>query len=265
MRSAPPCDAPRVPRLFTHLIPPREAPPDLRGAAAVAIDVLRASTTLTAALAAGARSVLAVGELDEARALAAEGEVRPLLAGERNCLAPEGFDLGNSPLEMTAQRVRGRELVATTSNGTRALLWGAGAERLLLAGFVNLEASARRLARASGDVHLVCAGADGRPTLDDVACAGALARRLFELRPDLEPDDGTQIALAAAPRDAAALLTLLLESGPGRRLVRLGMDADVRFAAQRDGLPLAVRGRAEPQAARRDRAAIAAVRLQLDR
>src|SRR5205807_327556 len=116
-------------------------PDRLSGATAVVIDVLRATTTIVYALAAGCRQVLPVADLDEARALANSmpaGKV--LLGGERGGAPLPDFDLGNSPAEYTAARCRNRALVLTTSNGTRAIVRASAAERVLIAAFVNFSA-----------------------------------------------------------------------------------------------------------------------------
>src|SRR5690242_5734390 len=109
--------------ILVHLLPTLFEPADLRGGVAVVIDVLRATSTIVQALAAGATSVVPCGEIDEARAIAAKaapGSV--LLGGERKGVTIPGFDLGNSPGDYTSDVVTGKKLIFTTTNGTRALL-----------------------------------------------------------------------------------------------------------------------------------------------
>ena len=113
----------------------------LTGAVALVIDVLRASTTMVTALAHGCQALLPVAEVEEARRRARDLP-GSLLAGERGGDPPAGFDLGNSPLEFTAERVAGRTIVFTTSNGTRALLAARPAAAIAVASFVNLGAAA---------------------------------------------------------------------------------------------------------------------------
>ena len=88
-------------------------------AAAAVIDVIRATTSITTALDSGAASVTPAETVEEARRLAVEGEA--LLCGERSGVPPEGFDFGNSPGDYTSEHVEGRDLVFTTTNGTRAM------------------------------------------------------------------------------------------------------------------------------------------------
>jgi 2-phosphosulfolactate phosphatase len=164
----------------------------------VVIDVLRATSTVVQALAAGYRRVLCADGLDRARGLAAPGRV---LAGERNCLRPADFDLGNSPAATTP--VLGVELVLATTNGAPAIVRAAGlSPHVLIASLLNLDAIVAAIAGCD-DVQLVCCGTDGRPALEDVYVAGRIAARL-----DRPKSDAALIAWAAAgayPRARDAL------------------------------------------------------------
>jgi 2-phosphosulfolactate phosphatase len=152
-----------------------------RAPTAIVVDVLRAGSTIVQALAAGYRRVLCCAEVDEARRLAAElGDA--VLAGERNAVAIPGFDLGNSPREFTEPL--GETLVLTTTNGTGAVLAAAAAsETVFLGSLLNLEAVAAA-ARDGGDVEVVCAGVQGKFTIDDAYCAGRIAELLGGQRSD---------------------------------------------------------------------------------
>lgn len=139
---------------------------------AIVVDVLRATSTIAQALASGYRRVLCCAELEEAVALRDTLE-DAVLAGERQAMAIPGFDLGNSPLEFTEPR--GETLVLTTTNGTRAIVAAAAnAETVLLGSLLNLEAVAAAVP-AGVDVEVVCAGLQGRFTIDDAYCAGRIA------------------------------------------------------------------------------------------
>src|SRR3954451_1319590 len=132
--------------VFVHLLPGLIPEDGLRGGLAVVIDVLRATTMIVHALVAGCTEVIPVSEVEEARQIAAAlplGSV--LLAGERQGLPIDGFDLGNSPVECTPARCRGKTMVITTTNGTRALLACRDAERVFVGAFVNFAATWRRL------------------------------------------------------------------------------------------------------------------------
>jgi len=222
------------------------------------IDVLRASTTIVTALAHGSPRVRPVLEVAEARtcAAAAAGEPAPLLGGERGGLRIEGFDLGNSPLEYTRQRLAGLPVVITTTNGTAALAACGPASAVLVGAIVNRAAVAARARQLAGQldvkhVHLVCAGTDGVVTEEDLLAAGAIldaaARHAEACGDDLD----------AAARDAVAGFRAVVEtdghaaperiavafaaSRGGRNLVALGMQADLAAAAAIDSLPLVPR------------------------
>src|SRR5579884_1701109 len=115
--------------VYVHLLPGLAPPGRLAGGTAVVIDVLRATTTVVHALAAGCTAVRPCAEVEEARELAGGMRAGRVLRGGG---PPPGFDLGNSPKEYCGKLCRGATLVLTTTNGTRALLRAAEAERVLL-------------------------------------------------------------------------------------------------------------------------------------
>lgn len=148
--------------VHVHLLPNLFEPEEFRGGVAVILDILRASTTIVHALAHGAARVIPTGEIAEARRVAGGLPVGSvLLGGEREGLQIEGFDLDNSPFAYTPELVKGRTIVFTTTNGTRALLRSDRADRVLIGSFVNLQAVVDDLAQEDRPVHLVCAGDKG--------------------------------------------------------------------------------------------------------
>jgi 2-phosphosulfolactate phosphatase len=192
-----------------------------RAASACAvIDVIRATSTIATALARGARGVRPVAGVEEAFALK---KLQPdaLLAGERGGRPLHGFDLGNSPYEMTAERVGGRELILTTTNGTQALAACAGARAVVTASFLNLDAVAARLRELGPPWLILCAGHEGGFGVDDAVVAGALAEALGQ--------DHALVPLYHSVRHD--LTETLLGSLAGRELMKTGMENDVPFCA----------------------------------
>ena len=163
-------------RVDVVLTPAAAIPTALAGCTALVIDVLRASTTMVTALANGCQALVPVAEVDEARRRVATMP-GALLAGERGGDPPEGFDLGNSPLEFTRERVGGRTIVFTTSNGTRALLAARPATAVGVAGFTNLSAASEWALGQGRSIVLVCAGELGARSTEDEVCAGLLVER----------------------------------------------------------------------------------------
>ena len=163
----------------------------------IAIDVLRATSTMCQALTSGWERVVCVAEVDDAHALRAEGVA---LAGERQNVLIEGFDFGNSPREFLGAPAHST-LVMTTTNGTRLLLAAAArCETVLVASLLNLDAVVSA-ARASGaaDVAVLCAGVEGGFAIDDAYVAGRIADALGG-----EPDDAAVAAVRLARSFATA-------------------------------------------------------------
>jgi len=191
-------------------------------ATAVVIDVLRATSTITLALASGYERVLVAGGIEQALELGGEGRV---LAGEVEARRPPGFDIGNSPEE--TREPRGAELVLATTNGAPAIVASAGVcDAVVIASLLNLDAVVAALAATPGDVLLVCAGTGGKITLEDVYLAGRLSAAL-----EGERTDAARVAEAVAaafdhPLDA-------LEASAGAVGIHAaGLSADVSFCAQ---------------------------------
>lgn len=210
---------------------------ELDGWTVAVVDCLRATTTIAAALDAGCASVIPMAEEGEARRRAAERGA--LLAGERGCVPPPGFDLGNSPAAFTPQVVGGREVVLWTTNGSGALVGAArGAAAVLAFALVNVGATAAHLAqRHCRRLAIVCAGTEGEFSLEDAFAAGALIDRLFR---------GEGAGRALDDRGRAAWLLYrggrrdpraVLDAGTAAaRLRQRGLGADVAFAARADAL-----------------------------
>jgi 2-phosphosulfolactate phosphatase len=233
-------------QVHVHLAPALVAPERLAGAVAVVIDVLRATTTAVHALAAGCLAVRPCGTVEEACSLADSlpaGKV--LLCGERDGLPLPGFDLGNSPCEYSAARCRDTTVVLTTSNGTRALLHAAAAERVLVAAFVNYSAVCEQLRREMRPVHVICAGERGSVALEDTLLAGALVE-FFAGRDEVVLDDGARLAWDCFEHHGRHLEEALRLGSGGARLLSLGYDDDIRAAARVDVVHLVPELRPDP-------------------
>ncbi len=244
--------------LSVHLLPRLIPPGALRGGVAVVIDVLRATTAMTHALASGCEAVIPCLEIEEAKQVAAGfSPGKALLGGERSGLPIPGFDLGNSPSDYTPERCQGKTLVITTTNGTRAILASLEADRVLIASFANLAATARELMRelnGNGNghpprpVHLVCAGTEGEISLEDTLFAGALYHAVSYFQERFTPagNDSAQIALAAAPRDLSTLSRSLRLGRGGRNVERIGLGPDIDVSARVDSVAFLAEMRRDP-------------------
>ena len=224
-------------RVDVAVVPAALGPVALAGATALVIDVLRASTSIVTALANGCAGVVPVAEPDEARRRAA-AMPGALVAGERKGDPLEGFDLGNSPLEFTRERVGGRMVFLTTTNGTGALLAARSASAIGVAAFVNAVAAAEWALAAGRDLVIACAGDAGRRSLEDEVCAGLIAESVRGARPDvvLAPEAEE---LAGTARAYAKDLGRLAQDSPwARKLGNRGRGADLAFCLTLDTVSL---------------------------
>ncbi len=208
---------------------PTEA--QLAGHTAVIIDVLRFTTTVTAALEAGAKAVYPVAEPEDAWRLQSQLDGDLLLGGERSGLRISGFDLGNSPREYLPAVVGSRLLAMTTSNGTAALIavHRAGAAPVYLGALRNAPAVARRLASEGRSPVLYCSGSGGKIALEDVVGAGAIISGCTSAGRGVELADTALVALAAFKELGSDLK--LRPSRHCRRLIEIGFEADVDYAS----------------------------------
>jgi 2-phosphosulfolactate phosphatase len=227
--------------VFVHLLPSRIPPGTLQGGLAVVIDVLRATTSMIHALASGAESVRPFREIDEALQLAATFPPgRAILGGERLGLPIEGFDFGNSPSSYNERSCRGKTLIMTTTNGTRAILASLDAERVFIAAFPNCAATLAAIREDARPVHLVCSGTDGRISLEDSTLAGSLASSLLAQGYRSGNDEAEIVAgLWTDVKAGGESLADRLSRGRGGRRVRsIGLAADLEAAATVDRFPI---------------------------
>jgi 2-phosphosulfolactate phosphatase len=241
---------PAARKIDVYLLPALVEPSELTGKTVVVVDVLRATTTIIHALAAGATEVIPCLEVEEARRVAAEIRAAAILGGERGGQQIPGFDLGNSPAEYSREMVQGKTVVFTTTNGTRALLRCRAARNVLLGAFVNFSAVCRELS-GKDEFVLLCAGTDGHVTREDTLFAGAVVDDLVRSAASRRGPQGAdaprsptlndQAEIAAdAWRSAVRVLTdrplgmTLRDSRGGRNLIEIGQENDIDLAAQID-------------------------------
>lgn len=231
-----------------HLAPALVAPSDLSHRTVLVIDLLRASTTICHALAAGAKDVAPFVDVEEVRRAASEARQRGetvICGGERGGRRIDGFDLGNSPREYTPDVVSGRRVLFTTSNGTRALHQARLGRQILVACLANLSATLTLL-KDVVDVDILCAGSNGSVTREDVIAAGAYVAELARVD-TLQADDAALVAVDAfqaatrglelgEPETADYLAESLAAGEHGRHLITLGYEPDLRVCAAVDSI-----------------------------
>ena len=187
----------RIDVYFTPL-GPKDA--DFGGRGVIVIDVLRATTTIVTALANGAKAVVPAATSEEAVRLTANLEKNGyLLAGERKALKIEGFQLGNSPREMTPAAVGGKTIYLATTNGTPALVAAHGAELVLIGAAANFKAvveRARKHFQDRGELAIICAGRERQFALEDAYTAGRMVKALKRGVKQVALNDAAEVAVA---------------------------------------------------------------------
>ncbi len=232
-----------------HLLPSLIPASGLKGRVVVVVDVLRATTVIVRALAAGCDAVIPCAEIDEAKQVVSRlAPGKALLAGERDGMPIPGFDLGNSPGDFVSEVCRDKTLVMTTSNGTRAILACQDADRVLIASFANLGATSHVLREERRPIHIVCAGTEGGISLEDSVLAGAivweltLAAKDWKLVPLAAGNDEAEVVLGLwkgllSEMDEGHTLEEVLSRGiGGRRVKQLGFKPDIHDASLMDYL-----------------------------
>jgi 2-phosphosulfolactate phosphatase len=208
----------------------------------VVFDIFRATSSVVAALANGAEAIIPVGEIPEALAIKRQSPA-VLLAGERDgvrigAALAEGteFDLGNSPREFVKEKVAGKTIVMTTTNGTRALRSCARANAVLLGSFLNLQATADLILRGSPEnLLLICSGTYDETAYEDALGAGALCELLRNHLGQARVSDSAKMAAELYSIAKKDLLTAALSSRNGMRLSAIPeLREDIPFCVQRD-------------------------------
>jgi 2-phosphosulfolactate phosphatase len=212
----------------------------LAGSTVVVFDVLRATTTITAALVAGVREIHVYGNTEAARSAAASAGTGSniILCGEEQCLPPLGFDLGNSPGAFDAAKHEGRCVCMSTTNGTRAILASRGAGRILTGALVNASAVANVVTEIGADAILLCAGTNGAIAAEDVIGAGAVVHALRPLAKIRPQSDACWMSEDLFVTHRSDLAGALRTARGGRNVIAAGLEADVDFAARLDVLDL---------------------------
>ncbi len=219
---------------------------DLSATVCVVFDVLRATSSIVTALGNGAEAIIPVGEIGDALALR-NREPDLLLAGERDGVRIRAeltggidFDFGNSPREFVPQRVKGKRIVMTTTNGTRAIRACARARSIVLASFLNLRATARFVqAQPSADLLIICSGTFDQAAYEDVLGAGALCDLVWSIHGTSAVADSALMARELFCLEKSDLLGAVTKSRNGRRLLaQAELRDDVTFCMRQDVMPL---------------------------
>lgn len=227
-----------TPSVALVLLPDDLRPADIENRAVAVFDVLRATTSMTAALAAGVSEIQIFPDVTSAAAAAGTSTIKRLLCGETNCLAPPGFDLGNSPATFRRELHEGHTAFLVTTNGTRAIIAARRAAALFVGGLVNATAVARRLADTGLDITLLCAGTQGNVAMEDLLGAGAVLDTLIRTHAAHSHGDIAHIALRLFNASRDNLSEALALAQGGQNVIAAGLANDIDFCAALDSLDI---------------------------
>ena len=202
----------------------------------VVIDVLRATSVMVQAMSQGALEIIPVATVEEAFQM---GKVFPrgsiILGGERGSKKIPGFDLGNSPKEYVAERVRGKKLILTTTNGTKAFHLVSSGKEILVGSFFNIEAIAQRCLELNKDLFIFPSGDEGDFSLEDTICGGMLIDLITKKREKpISLTDASRCARILYQRFEDNLLEAFHLSRHGKELINRGFGEDLAYCAQND-------------------------------
>ncbi len=210
----------------------------VKGKNVVVVDVLRAATTVAHALHSGAELVIPVANTEGVTRLASTLDRKQIvLCGEREGVRIEGYELGNSPEEYTEERVEGKTLVITTTNGTAAVARCEGAAQVALASLVNMDAVVAHVAKKRSWI-ILCSGSRGRFALEDALCAGAIVAGLRGEGLEIEGNDACRSAEFLYSSAGADLPDILAGTEAGRVLHQLGLQRDILFCSRLNAVPV---------------------------
>ena len=222
--------------LETLFIPEEIKNTELAGKLVVIIDVLRASSTIVAALANGCNGFIPIFSPNQAKKKARQfKKERVLLGGERAGIKLEGFDLGNSPREYKRETVKDKTIIFSTTNGVKTLEMVKGAYRIIIGSFLNLQAVCNYCTNYRGDILIICAGKEGKFSLEDAACAGMIVNSLKDVfSVACQEADANLTAQLLYEKFSNNILEILRKSQHGRYLESIGLVEDLKFCSQLD-------------------------------
>jgi 2-phosphosulfolactate phosphatase len=203
------------------------------GKTSVVIDALRATTTIITALENGAKEIIPVGTVEFA--VKVSGGMfgwQTLLGGERNTKKIEGFALGNSPLEYSADIVAGKSVVLFTTNGTKAITKAKFSSELFICAYLNISALAKHLVLLNHDLEIVCAGRSNNFSMEDSVCAGKLISEIQKINNDLILSDSARASISLSKSLGKNILNMLRETEHGKILIENGFEDDLTFCSK---------------------------------
>lgn len=201
----------------------------------VVIDILRATSAITTAFYNGVSKMIPVATVDEAMQYKANGF---MVAAERNGEIVEGFDLGNSPFGYMNNKVKGKTIAITTTNGTQAIEAAKNASKIIIGSFLNLDAVIEYLKKEKKDVLFVCAGWKNKFNLEDTLYSGAVAHELVFKHGFNTQCDSALAAMHLYNVAKHDIYGFLANSSHRNRLAKLDLERDIKYCLTPNQCPV---------------------------
>lgn len=198
----------------------------------VIIDIFRATSSICYGIENGAEAIIPVAQVEECVAYREKG-TGYLLAAERDGSVVSGFDFGNSPFSYTADKVAGKTVVLTTTNGTQALHLSRTAKKVVIGSFLNLTSLSNWLKTQNENILLVCAGWKNNFNLEDTTFAGAVIDQL-KADGNYTLDDPALAAFDLYQLAKENISAYLGKTSHGERMRKLGIEKDIAFCLNID-------------------------------
>lgn len=197
---------------------------DIKDSIVVVIDIFRATSSICYGIDNGAEAIIPVATIEACKSYSHSDF---LLAAERNGEVVEGFDFGNSPFSYTPEKVAGKTIVLTTTNGTHAINMSRGANKIVIGSFLNLEALCNWIKTQPNNILLLCSGWKDKVNLEDTLFAGGVVHHLKDEGYDLDDAGIASEDLYVMAKDD--LRTYLKKTSHSERLKKLGIEEDIKF------------------------------------
>ena len=204
----------------------------------VIVDVFRATTSMCAAFHNGVKSIRTVADIEEARAMKTQGY---LVAAERNVKKVDFADFGNSPFDFTREKVAGKELVFTTTNGTQAVEKAKNGDEIVIGAFSNIDSVKEYCVSAGKNVFILCSGWNNRFCVEDTLFAGALAEKLLDSKQFTTQSDAVNVSLDLWRIAKEDLLSYICKTEHYERLVKNGLENSVAYCLTENTTPVVPR------------------------
>lgn len=208
-------------------------PNKIKDKTVVVIDILRATSVIVTALKNGCKDVIPVLTVEEAKNIANKNRDNYILGGERNALKIDGFDCSNSPLEYTKDRVLGKTIVLTTTNGTKAINKSIGAKNILISALINAKSTSQRVVDINNDLVIINSGTYGEFSIDDFICSGYLIDCISNIKRDIVLSDIAKTAQFIYSKNKD-IVGFMREASHYNRIKKLNLEKDLKYCMQKD-------------------------------